>query len=374
MKYLKRKKTKPLWLIILADLAMVGIILVVFALFHHVLPRMVGQSGFGKPQMSEPAAPVVQQEPEKTEPEPEAITEPEPQPEMSDEPSDETLPEEPEEPVVEEEPDLRTEWQKKFEDHFTEEVMLTENSYSSPEVSVTIETVDTDVGGNPVRYYLAEVYIASIENFTARTAYGEVVYFGIQDPVQMAIDTNAIFAVNGDYMTVQKEGFLVRNGTVYASDKSNSICVLYPDGVMETYDAGTYVIEDILAREPLQVWSFGPALLDENGQVKEEYDMMYGVAGIHPRCAVGYFEPGHYCFVAVDGRQNHSIGMRLTELAQIFADLGCKAAYNMDGGASAVMMFDQRIYNEQSNDRDLSDILLICDSYYPMPAEEEVAE
>ena len=351
MKYLKRKKKQPLWLVILADLVAIGLILVVFAFSHHVLPQILArheaQMNATEPTVTQPV-----------ETEPPATSEP-------------TEPEETTEPTEATEPDLRTEWQKKFEEHFTDEVILMPDSYSSPEVSITVETVKTEINGNPITYYLADIYIASIENFQTYTAYGDVVYYGAQDPVGMTIDTNAILAINGDYMTVQKEGFLVRNGTVYASDRNNSICVLYPDGTMEAYDQGTYVIEDILAREPIQVWSFGPSLLDENGQVKEEYDMLSGVNGVHPRCAVGYYEPGHYCFVVVDGRQKHSIGMRMNQLAQIFADLGCTVAYNMDGGASAVMMFDQRLVNKQSNDRDLGDILLITDSFYHMTTEQE---
>ena len=47
-------------------------------------------------------------------------------------------------------------------------------------------------------------------------------------------------------------------------------------------------------------------------------------------------------------------------LAQLFADLGCKAAYNLDGGASAVMTFNDEIYSRPSNGgRALGDALLI---------------
>lgn len=350
MKYLKRKKKQPLWLVILADLVAIGLILVVFAFSHHVLPQMVARYEFQQAQLNAT-------EPPATEP-------PETEPAVTSEPTEATEPEETTEPTEATEPDPRTEWQKKFEEHFTQEPILTLNSYTSPEVSITVEKIRMDLNGNPVTYYLADIYIASIENFQTYTAYGDVVYYGAQSPVGMTKDTNAILAINGDYMTVQKEGFLVRNGTVYASDRNNSICVLYPDGTMEAYDQGTYDIDEILAREPLQVWSFGPSLLDENGQVKEEYDMLSGVNGVHPRCAVGYYEPGHYCFVVVDGRQKHSVGMRMNQLAQIFADLGCSVAYNMDGGASAVMVFDHRVINSQSNDRDLGDILLITDSYF----------
>lgn len=347
MKYLKRRKKNPLWLVILADAAMVGVILVAFAFFHHVLPKITAE--YQLRQMLANATEPSEREPEITEAPP--TTEP-----------DET--EEITEPVETTEPDPRTPWQIKFEEHFSEEPVLTYTSYKSPEVSITIDKVRTSINGNPVTYYLADIYIASIDNFKTYTAYGDVVYFGAQNPVGMSKATNAIIGINGDYMTVQKEGFLVRNSVVYASDRNNSICVLYPDGSMEAYDQGTYEIDDILAREPLQVWSFGPSLLDENGKVKEEYDMLSGVVGIHPRTAVGYYEPGHYCFLVVDGRQKHSLGMRMNQLAQIFEDLGCSMAYNMDGGASSVMLFDDHVINMQSASRDLGDILLITDSYY----------
>ena len=87
----------------------------------------------------------------------------------------------------------------------------------------------------------------------------------------------------------------------------------------------------------------------------------------HPRSAVGYYEPGHYCFITVDGRQNHSYGVEVKELAEIFAKLGCKVAYNLDGGRSAAMVFDGETISKPSNGgRDIADILLITDyRYYP---------
>ena len=44
------------------------------------------------------------------------------------------------------------------------------------------------------------------------------------------------------------------------------------------------------------------------------------------------------------------------------ADLGCKAAYNLDGGASSVIVFDGRIINIPSGGgRKLSDMVMICE-------------
>ena len=50
----------------------------------------------------------------------------------------------------------------------------------------------------------------------------------------------------------------------------------------------------------LDVWSFGPMLLDGEGRSMHEFDTT--VAAANPRTSIGYYEPGHYCFVAADGR------------------------------------------------------------------------
>ena len=76
---------------------------------------------------------------------------------------------------------------------------------------------------------------------------------------------------------------------------------------------------------------------------------------------LGYYEPGHYCFVLVDGRQTgYSKGVTIAELAEIVAELGCKSAYNLDGGGSAMISFQDALYSQPSNcEREISDIVLI---------------
>ena len=61
------------------------------------------------------------------------------------------------------EPDNRTEWQKKFADHFTDEVVVTENSYTSPQVSITVETVVEGEGKQKITYYVADIYMGADE-------------------------------------------------------------------------------------------------------------------------------------------------------------------------------------------------------------------
>lgn len=346
MRSQRQNKKTGLWKVLIADILAVGVILLTFAFFHHVLPRYLGRLQLEKAQMNatEPVTEEVETFVTETEPE-------------------QTLPIETE-PATE--PDPRTPWQIKFADKFTDEVVITKNSYTSQEISITIEKVRRHFPLAMVTYYVADVYIAGIENFKTYTAYDEFIYYGTQDPIEMSNDTNAVLAVNGDFATLQKAGFAVRNSEVLLSDVNNNICVLYPDGTMEAYDQGTYDIAQILERNPTQVWSFGPSLLDSEGKARSEdaFEAFAGIKKNHPRCAIGYYEPGHYCFLVADGRQeNYSYGINLVSLAQVFEELGCQMAYNLDGGQSAIMMFEHKFYNKPYGwGRDLGDILYIAES------------
>ena len=119
---------------------------------------------------------------------------------------------------------------------------------------------------------------------------------------------------------------------------------LRPDKGREAFTAGLasadgFDLETESANGILDVWSFGPALLDSEG--KSISGFTDTVAGANPRSAIGYYEPGHYCFVAVDGRNAEgSSGYTLDELSQLFENLGCAVAYNLDGGQSSVMVWD----------------------------------
>ena len=357
----KKRRRMPVALVVLGDLLMVGLILVTFAFFHHVMPAMVSEYERQQAMLHATEPPV-------TEP-PVVVTEP---------PQDATLDATDVPTEAPTDPDPRTPWQIRFEEHFSDEVLITENGYKSPEVSITLETISVGEGNKKITYHVADIYIASMDNFITHTANGEMRYFGTQDILEMDAAVNGILSLSGDFLTYQKDGFLMRNRQVYVSNNNlDSICVLYGDGTMETFDAKKYKIEEIMEKDPVHVWSFGPPLLDENGNTMKYYNVSTAVSYPNPRSAIGYYEPGHYCFVLVDGRQDgYSKGMTIPELAQVFADLGCKAAYNLDGGGSAVMVFNHQRYSRQSNGggRDLGDILVIRDTFALHGTEEEGAE
>jgi exopolysaccharide biosynthesis protein len=136
----------------------------------------------------------------------------------------------------------------------------------------------------------------------------------------------------------------------------NDVCILRNDGTMQVYQKGSFSSIDTIDETVWQAWAFGPALV-ENGVVSDTSGSKIRVK--NPRCAIGYYEPGHYCLVVVDGRQKgYSDGMTLDELAQTFATLGCETAYNLDGCATAMMVFQGAVVNQPTNGgRTSSDII-----------------
>ncbi|MCI5682329.1 MAG: phosphodiester glycosidase family protein [Clostridiales bacterium] len=250
-----------------------------------------------------------------------------------------------------------------FNDKFTDgEPVQTENSYMGKNVSVTWQRYEDKSTGNFVVYYVADIYVRSTDYLkTARSA-------GFSDYVEnMAKENNAIIAINGDYFGARRQGTVVREGQLIRESDFKDVLVLFKNGVMKTYSNSEFDLESVISAAEsggtsvLDIWSFGPALLDGEGKAKTEFDS--SVTPANPRSAIGYYEPGHYCFVAVNGRgEENSAGLKMADLSKLFEDLGCTVAYNLDGGKSSVMVWDlgsKDINTPYDGGRSVSDIIYI---------------
>ncbi|WP_099469520.1 phosphodiester glycosidase family protein [Konateibacter massiliensis] len=254
-----------------------------------------------------------------------------------------------------------TDWGEKFASHFTDTVIQTENSYSSPNLSITLEERAVTINGSEVNYYIADIYVADITSF--QTALAQDTYgTGYKDTIEnMAEENNAILATNGDYYSYSKQGIVIRNGVVYRSTVTDAdICVLYYDGTMKIFSGSNFDVEQAVADGAYQAWTFGPSLLAEDGGALSEFDVSRRLQSKNPRTAIGYYEPGHYCLVTVDGREEDSAGMTLADMSELFEELGCNVAYNLDGGKSSVMTYEGEVVNNPVNGgRQSSDSIII---------------
>ncbi len=245
--------------------------------------------------------------------------------------------------------------------YFSDNIMITDNSYTSNNIAIKIDTVDTIVNGRKVVYYVADIRLKDINSLQSVFAEDK---FGIgykETVLSMAERNNAILAVNGDYYGLSKESVVIRNGAIYRENlDNNDILVLYYNGEMETFKPNDFNMNEVKAKSPYQVWTFGPSLLDENGKALTSFPEYTKILWGNPRTSIGYYESGHYAIIIVDGRSEASTGLKMKELAKVYEDLGCKVAYNLDGGKSSVMAFNGKVYNIPDNGgRKSSDTIII---------------
>lgn len=88
----------------------------------------------------------------------------------------------------------------------------------------------------------------------------------------------------------------------------------------------------------------GPVLL-QNGEIKitnneEQRFAGKGINDKHPRTAMGYTKDSKLIILVIEGRNNVAHGATLTQEAQIFKDLGCIEALNLDGGGSSCLLIN----------------------------------
>lgn len=255
----------------------------------------------------------------------------------------------------------------RYDGQVTEE----EDLYVSENVHITVRKfTDSTTFQKRITYFVADIKIQDIRSF--RTAWAGATPVNEVTQSLKAYDdmVHPILSMNGDYISAKKIGIVIRNGTLYrsAETKFYDICALMKNGEMKIFPGDSFTVDEVLSYDPWQCWCFGPSLLDEDGNSKTEFQS--NLTDTNPRSALGYYEPGHYCFVVVDGRKKgYSSGVTMRQLSKLMHHLGCKAAYNMDGGSSSQMRFLGELVNLPSGARKLPDIIYITE-----PPEEPLPE
>ena len=241
-----------------------------------------------------------------------------------------------------------------------EQTVVTDTEYIGENLHFTVTTiVDNELFGHRLTYYVTDIYLRDIHCLRTASAKG-FKSFDRDSVAKIAERENALLAISGDMFNAHTHQLVIRNGEIYDTKLYNNwdVCFLYLDGTMETMTADEY--RSATLREDIwQAWQFGPSLLDEGGRAKDKFPNSQ-IKPLNPRCAIGYFEPGHYCFVIADGRQSHSRGLELKELSKLMEMLGCKVAFNLDGGESASLYWNGGIYNKAFNGgRNMADIVYL---------------
>lgn len=247
---------------------------------------------------------------------------------------------------------------------------LTETSYTSDTTRITITSRTAGTGDSALAWFVADVQLSDAT--LLRTAFAEDT-FGtniIATTSQIASQFGALLALNGDYYGFRSTGIVIRNGVAFRDEGARQGLLLTRDGTMSLYDETATTAKQLVADGAWQAWSFGPGVVDDGAVVsgvdQVEIDTNVGnhsIQGQQPRTAIGMVAANHFLLVGVDGRSSgYSVGVTLPALGELMAGLGCTVAYNLDGGGSTTMVFNDKLVNNplgRGEERGTSDIIYV---------------
>ena len=261
---------------------------------------------------------------------------------------------------------------------------FTEDGYEDASISVRMETREE----KGVTYRIAWVQVASPTQLRTAIAgnikvssSGRVSFPSSVAKVKaIASNNNAIVAVNGDYYSdaPQKTTFEYRMGMMIRDNTNQTKDMLLID------DQGDFHI--VFAQEKkaqraeldallsdyniVNAYTFGPALVHAGELLKTSTGYGYDPNGLTARTAIGQIDTLRYVLVVAEGVQKPEKGVTQQTLANFMYSLGCREAFNLDGGGSSAMYYaglgTSKYYNVlMGGDRDMSDIIYFATAVPP---------
>lgn len=241
--------------------------------------------------------------------------------------------------------------------------LFTEEGYEDDSIRVQLETREE----KNRTWRIAWVEIASPTQLRTAVVGKPTATKGTAKVLAMANGNNAIVAINGDYYRddPNKTTFEYRMGTKIRdkSNKAKDMLIIDENGDFHTFvhdgknkSAALTFVKDT-GHTIINAFTFGPALVHEGEELKMDKNYGYNPNGREPRSALGQLDTLSYVLVVCEGR-NDSSGVTHQELADFMYSLGCKEAFNLDGGGSAALTYNGKYYNKLAgSERAVSDII-----------------
>lgn len=245
-------------------------------------------------------------------------------------------------------------------------------SYKNKTLSVTIDefTGTCAYGKNTLDfpYYVVDIHMRADEY---RSGFGDEKRAGKgkDSAMNIAKKYKAVLLVTGDnliHMDADKKGVLIRDNWVYQSSNKGDLMIWHP----ETLSLELVPKEKITSAQLIQengaenCVSFGPILIQDGVQADAKVLEKNWLFKTNPRVGIGMVEPGHFIVVVGGYRSDNpkaNLGWDLNEFADIMASLGCRQAYNVDGGVSTCLVFMGERLNRGGNKKDWSQLRTLPD-------------
>lgn len=251
---------------------------------------------------------------------------------------------------------------------------FTADGYQDDSITVRMEMRDE----GDVLYCLSFVTVKSPTQLRTATA-GSIKSTKTAIISKIAQKNFAIVAINGDNFTREQErksyeyrmGQKIRKKT----NKLKDILIIDENGDFHLFVKSDKAKLDAFEKsghQTVNAFTFGPALIIDGQLQQIDKNYSYNPNGREPRMAIGQLGELSYVLVMAEGRSKNSQGVTHQELAEYMAGLGCLQAYNLDGGNSAEMIFNNAFYGSRTgNERDQSDIIYFATAVDPVTWKEQ---
>lgn len=246
--------------------------------------------------------------------------------------------------------------------------------YEDPTIRVSITYQETKeylkgYKGRNMGYWVVDIKIGDASQL--RTAAAESFTTETTLPASDIADrVNAVIAINGDYFARHNEGFAIRQGTLIRDKlKGNrDVLLIDEDGdfhAVHLPKKGT-LSDTVDGKKVINAFYFGPILV-ENGEVPQKLPNFTFLKpdNYYARLAICQVDTLHYKIIATTMEQDYTLGIRLKDFATLCQREGAKIAYNLDGGLSTTLYFNNQRVNEQKrvNFRSIPDIVYFASAW-----------
>ncbi len=228
--------------------------------------------------------------------------------------------------------------------------------YVSNSLQIVIKRCSDD--SIPLVWFETDIRMRGDERFMTAEVPHYRTGLGRKKPFDIATDNNYVLAFTDDFYGDRIDrkktvGIVIREGEINGEKTYGKqlhglpnleLLVQYSDNTLKTYLCNEYTAEELIEQGAINVFSFGPILL-QNGEIGQlVLDGYYEHK--EPRQALGMIEPGHYFLLTATGRTGDSDGTGLMWMAQLMKDRGVVEALNLDGGNTMALVFRGRMLNK----------------------------
>ena len=245
--------------------------------------------------------------------------------------------------------------------------LYTEDGYEDETIRVKIEHQELDDG---TKIHVAYIQIADASQLRTAVANPKKLGSSSTKAVStLARTNNAVIAINGDNYVDKPEKttfeYRMTNKIRSKSNRTKDILIIDDQGDFHLFVKSQGIKEfpnelASMGRKLVNAFTFGPALVKDGELMEIDENYGYNPHGREPRAAIGQIGPLSYVMVIVQAKdRSGSTGFSQVKLGEFMYELGCKQAFNLDGGNSAEMVFGDQVIKGMAggDERGLSDII-----------------